>query len=74
MMSPGAIISIAFFNDNLFILHSGGITVYDLKKGQYSKYYSIPQIKNLTDIALIDKSTVLLLSKDSVHILGIPNN
>lgn len=68
------VISIAFFNDNLFILHSYGITVYDLKKGQYSIYYSIPQIKNLTDIAVIDKSTVLLLSKDSVHILGIPNN
>lgn len=68
------VISIAFFNDNLFILHSYGITVYDLKKGQYSKYYSIPQIKNLTDISVIDKSTVLLLSKDSVHILGIPNN
>lgn len=67
------VISIANFNDNLFILHSSGITVYDLKRGKYSKFYYIPQIKNLTDIAVIDKSTVLLLSKESVHILGIPN-
>lgn len=67
------VISIANFNDNLFILHSTGVTVYDLKRGKYSRFCYIPLIKNLTDIAVIDKSTVLLLSKDSVHVLGIPN-
>ncbi|MBE2226835.1 MAG: hypothetical protein IAE93_05820 [Ignavibacteria bacterium] len=59
--------SIAYFNDNLFILHSNELIIYDLKRGQYSKYYSFPETKNLTDIAVLDKNTVLLLSKDSVH-------
>ena len=59
--------SIAYFNDNLFILHSNELIIYDLKKGQYSKFYSFPDIKNLTDIAVLDKNTVLLLSKDKVH-------
>ncbi|MCC6865467.1 MAG: hypothetical protein IT280_04840 [Ignavibacteria bacterium] len=67
------IISIANFNDNLYILHSTGITVYDLKRGKYNMLFYIPLIKNLTDIAVIDKSTVLLLSKDSVHIFLFPN-
>lgn len=66
--------SIAYFSDNLFILHSNELIVYDLKKGQFSKYYRIPDIKNLTDIEVLDKSTVLLLSKDAVHILEVPNN
>ncbi len=67
------IISVANFNYNLFILHPSGLVVYDLKKGQYSKYYSFPEIKNLTDIAVLDKNTVLFLSKDTVHKLTIPN-
>lgn len=67
------VISIANFNDNLYILQSNGLTVYDLKRGKYSMFFYIPQIKNLTDIAVIDKSTVLLLSNDAVHIFGIPN-
>ena len=67
------VISIAYFNENLFILHSNGLIIYDLKKGQYSKFYSIPAIKNLTDISLLDKNTVLLLSKDTVHKYSIPN-
>ena len=65
--------SVAYFNDNLFILHSNGLIIYDLKKGQYSKLYSFPAIKNLTDISLLDKNTVLLLSKDMVHKYSIPN-
>ncbi len=68
------IISIAYFNDNLYILHSIGLIIYDLKKGQYSKFYSIPLIKNLTDIALLDKNTVLFLTKDTVHKYSIQNN
>lgn len=60
------IISIAFYNDNLFILAAESVIIYDLKKGQYTKYYSIPFIKDLKDIALLDKSTVLLLSKRKI--------
>lgn len=67
------IISIAYFNENLFILHPNGLIIYDLKKGQYSKFCSFPAIKNLTDIAVLDKNTVLLLSKDMVHKYSIPN-
>ncbi|GEM_PF-1222270 len=59
--------SIAYFNDNLFILHPNELIIYDLKKGQYSKYYSFPEINGLTDIAVLDKNTVLFLTKDSVH-------
>ena len=59
--------SIAYFNDNLFILHTNELIIYDLKKGQYTKYYSFPEIKGLTDIAVLDKNTVLFLTKDSVH-------
>lgn len=66
--------SIAYFNDNLFILHPNELIIYDLKKGQYSKFYSFPVIKNLTDIAVLDKNTVLFLSKDSVHKYSIQTN
>jgi len=65
--------SIAYFNDNLFILHSNELIIYDLKKGQYSRFCSFPEIKNLTDIAILDKNTVLLLSKDSVHKYSLNN-
>jgi hypothetical protein len=64
---PGAIISIAYFNDNLFILHASGLVLYDLKKGQYSNYYSYPEFKDLTDAAVLDKNTVLFLSKRSIR-------
>jgi hypothetical protein len=65
--------SIAYFNDNLFILHTNELIIYDLKRGQYSKFYSFPDIKNLTDIAVLDKNTVLLLSKDSVRKYSLNN-
>lgn len=66
-LSPkDTIINIAFYNDNLFILHKGYISVYDLKKGQYVKLYSFSDIKGLKDIALLDKSTVLLLSANNI--------
>ena len=61
------VISIAYFNDNLFILHKSGLMIYDLKKGQYSDFYLYPYIKNLKDIALLDKSTVLLLSLNMIY-------
>ncbi len=67
MLSPGAIISIAYFNDNLFILQKSGLVLYDLKKGQYVNFYTFPDIKNLTDVAVLDKNTVLFLTRDSVH-------
>lgn len=60
------IISIAFYNDILFILAAESVTIYDLKKGQYTKFYKIPSIKDLKDITLLDKGTVLLLSKTKI--------
>lgn len=69
-LSPrDAVISMAFYNDNLFILHKQYIAVYDLKKGQYSRliqYTLETGVKSLTDIALLDKSTVLLLSPKQI--------
>lgn len=66
-LSPkDAVISMAFYNDNLFILHKGYIAAYDLKKGQYIALFSFSDIKNLNDIALLDKSTVLLLSAKNI--------
>jgi hypothetical protein len=70
----GEIISVAFFNENLFILHAFGLIVYDLTKGQYSKFYRFPYFKDITDITVFDKNTVLFLSKDSVHKYSIPQN
>ncbi len=67
MISPGAIISIAYFNDILYILQKSGLVLYDLKKGQYVNFYTFPDIKNLTDVAVLDKNTVLFLTRDSVH-------
>nr|HMT12256.1 hypothetical protein [Ignavibacteria bacterium] len=67
MMSPGAIISIAYFNDNLFILQKSGLVLYDLKKGQFVNFYTFPDIKDLTDVAVLDKNTVLFLTRGSVH-------
>lgn len=63
----GKIISIAYFNDNLLILRSLDLMVYDLKKGQYSNYYRYPSIKNLRDISIFDKNTILLLGKEKVY-------
>jgi hypothetical protein len=60
------IISIAFYNDNLFILAAESVIIYDLKKGQYTQFYKIPSIKDLKDIVLLDKGTVLLLSKTKI--------
>jgi hypothetical protein len=66
------VISMAFYNDNLFILHKIGAAVYDLKKGQYTKLYTYSLKENskdivLTDIALLDKGTVLLLSPKTIY-------
>lgn len=72
------VINVAFYNDNLFILHKTGVTVYDLKKGQYTKLYTYSLKENskdvtLTDIALLDKSTVLLLSPKTIYKYNITN-
>lgn len=62
----GEIISIAFYNDNLLILHKSDLVTYDLKKGQYSKIYRYPYVKNIRDITVLDKSTILILTKDKI--------
>lgn len=66
LMDKSVLINIAFYNDNLFILASESVTIYDLKKGQFTKFYQIPLIKDLNDIVLLDKGTVLLLSKTKI--------
>jgi hypothetical protein len=61
------IISIAYYNDNLFILQMSSLLIYDLKKGQYTASYFYPFDKRITDIALLDKNTVLLLSTKKIY-------
>lgn len=72
--TEGEIISVAFFNENLFILHASGLIIYDLTKGQYSKFYKYPYFKNITDITIFDKNTVLFLVKDAVHKFSFQQN
>jgi hypothetical protein len=66
-LSPkDTVISIAYYNDNLLILYKSTLAIYDLKKGQYIKLY--PYINSgVTDIALLDKDTVLFLSKKTIN-------
>lgn len=61
------IISIAYYNDNLFILNNSGLIIYDLKKGQYSNFYRYPYLKQITDVTIFDKSTIIILTKDKFH-------
>ncbi len=61
------LISIAYYNDNLYILFNQALIIYDLKRGQYSKYYGYPYLKNISDFAMLDKNTVLILSKVKVY-------
>lgn len=63
-----AILSVCNFNNNLYILYEFGLLIYDLKKGQYTEsFYKFPNIKNITDITVFNKNTVLFLSKNMVH-------
>jgi len=50
----------------LLILYKSTLAIYDLKKGQYIKLYSYIN-SGVTDIALLDKNTVLLLSKKTIN-------
>lgn len=63
----GGILSIAFYNDFLLILHKSELVTYDLKKGQYSKIYRYPYIKDIRDITVLDKNTILILSKSKIY-------
>jgi hypothetical protein len=62
----GGIISIAYYNDVLLILHKSELVTYDLKKGQYSKIYRYPYIKDTRDITVLDKNTILILTKSKI--------
>jgi hypothetical protein len=61
------IISIAYYNDNLFIFNNSGLIIYDLKKGQYSNFYRYPYSKQITDVTIFDKSTIVILTKNKFN-------
>jgi len=61
------LISIAYYDDNLYILSKLALIIYDLKKGQYSNYCGYPYLKNISDVTMLDKNTVLILTKQKVY-------
>jgi len=68
------IISMAYYKNNLYILNSRSLIIYDLKANKFSNYYGYPiSGKDLVDIAVLKEDTVLLLAKDQVYKFTINN-
>lgn len=63
------IISIAYYKNNLYILNSKSLIIYDLKKEQYGKYYKyyISGSKDIKDIAVFKEDTVLILTSGKIY-------
>jgi hypothetical protein len=59
------IISIAFYNDNLYILNSNSLISFDAKRKQFSGSYSYQTgiEKEMVDCTFLDKDNFLMLSK-----------
>jgi hypothetical protein len=61
-------VSIAYSEDNLVILFNGGIFKYNLKGAKFSNSYFLQQSYQAKDINMLDKETLLVLSKQSFHL------
>jgi hypothetical protein len=63
------IISMAYYKNNLYILNSKSLIIYDLKKDQYGGYYSykIKSSDDIMDIAAFKEDTVLILTTGKVY-------
>ena len=63
-----SIYSITFYGNSLYILKKNAITLYDLKKSQYTGYYFIDNIsENIKEFAVINKNNVLVLSDKKIY-------
>jgi len=63
------IISIAYYKNNLYILSSKSLIIYDLKSNKFSGYYnySITGTKSIKDISVLKENTILILTGKKVH-------
>jgi hypothetical protein len=59
-------VSISSSEDNLIILFSGLLYSYDLKTGKFSNAYFLQQSYKAKDMVMLDKETLLVLSKNRV--------
>jgi len=64
------IISITSYDNILYILNEKDLLSYDLKSGKYSAYlfYSLPGTEKAVNISVLDKDTVLVLTKSKIYI------
>lgn len=64
------IINISSFDNILYILNDKELLSYDLKAGKYSSYlfYSLPVSEKVVNISILDKNTILLLTKSKAFI------
>jgi hypothetical protein len=63
------IISIAYYKNNLYILNSKSLIIYDLKSNKFLKYYNytISDSKNLKDISVLKENVILILSTKKIN-------
>lgn len=63
------IISMAYYKNNLYILTSRSLIIYDLEKDQYGKYYSyyIKNSKDIMDVTAFKEDIVLILTTGKVY-------
>jgi len=63
------VISITYNSDNLYILKSSSIAVYDLKLNKYTAYhkYDGNNLGVIKDLAVLNKNNVLILSNIKIH-------
>lgn len=61
--------SIAYYKNNLYILNSRSLIIYDLKSNKFSDYYNyaIKDSKNIKDISVLKENTILILTNKKVH-------
>jgi hypothetical protein len=63
------IISITFYDDNLYILKKNSVSVYNVKENKYKRYYNFDGIslKNIKDMSVLNKNNVLILTDKVIH-------
>lgn len=63
------IISISYYKNNLYILNSRSLVIYDLKKEQYDSYYNyyVNNTENISDLTAFKEDTVLILTNKKVY-------